>query len=66
MDHIDQRHNEADDALSRLWSLHKMVPPNVFLDVLHNPSIKLPSEEDLAIPDPEGQLEAQVLPGGFW
>ena len=28
----------------------------MFLDVLHNPSVKLPSEEDLAIPDPEAQL----------
>ena len=30
--------------------------PNVFLDVLHNPSVKLPMEEDLAVPDPEAQL----------
>ena len=28
----------------------------MFLDVLHNPFVKLLSEEDLAIPDPEGQL----------
>ena len=26
------------------------------MDVLHNPSIKLPIEEDLAVPDPEAQL----------
>jgi hypothetical protein len=32
----------------------------VFLDVLHNPSVKLPSEEDLAIPDPEAQLVAAL------
>ena len=44
------------DALSRLGSQRKPVPPNVFLDVLHNPSVKLPTEEDLAIPDPEDQL----------
>src|SRR3989337_2835930 len=60
VDHIDRRHNEADDALSWLGSQHKLVPPNVFLDVLHNPSVKLPSEEDLAIPDPEGQLVAAL------
>ena len=32
------------------------MPPNVFLDVLDNPSVKLPTEEDLAVPDPEAQL----------
>ena len=53
VEHLDRRKNEAADALSRLGSHHKPVPPNVFLDVLHNPSVKLPSEEDLAIPDPE-------------
>jgi hypothetical protein len=41
-----------------LGSHRKPVPPNVFLDVLHSPSVKLPSEEDLAIPDPEAQLVA--------
>ena len=53
VDHIDRRKNEAADALSRLGSQRKPVPPNVFLDVLHNPSVKVPTEEDLAIPDPE-------------
>ena len=32
----------------------------MFLDVLRNPSVKLPSEEDLAIPDPEAQLVAAL------
>ena len=32
----------------------------MFLDVLLNPSIKLPTEEDLAIPDPEAQLVAAL------
>ena len=54
--HIDRRKNEAADTLSRLGSQCKLVPPNVFLDVLHNPSVKIPTEEDLAIPDPETQL----------
>ena len=36
------------------------MPPNVFLDILHNPSVKLPTEEDLAIPDPEAQLVAAL------
>ena len=26
------------------------------MDILHNPSVKLPTEEGLAIPDPEAQL----------
>ena len=42
VDHVDRRKNEAADALSRLGSQRKPVPPNVFLDVLHNPSVKLP------------------------
>ena len=32
------------------------MPPSTFLDVLHNPSVKLPTENDLAVPDPEAQL----------
>ena len=50
VDHVDRRKNEAADALSRLGSQRKLVPPNVFLDVLHNPSVKIPGEADLAIP----------------
>ena len=53
VEHINRRKNEAAGALSRLGSQRKPVPPNTFLDVLHNPSVKLPTEEDLAIPDPE-------------
>ena len=53
MEHVDRRKNEAADALSRLRSQRKPVPPNVFLDILNNPSVKLPTEEDLAIPDSE-------------
>ena len=53
VEHIDRRKNEATDALSRLGSQRKPVPPNTFLDILHNPSVKLPTEEDLAIPDPK-------------
>ena len=56
VDHIDRRLNEAADALSRLGSQRKPVPPKVFVDILHNPSISLPSEEELAIPDPESQF----------
>ena len=56
VEHIDRRKNEAADALSRLGSQRKPVPPNTFLDILYNPSLKLPTEEDLAIPNPEAQL----------
>ena len=42
--HIDHSKNEAANTLSRLGSRRKPVPPNVFLDVLHNPSVKIPSE----------------------
>ena len=56
----DRRKNEAADALSRLGSQRKSVPPNTFLDVLYNPSVKLPTEEDLAVPDPESRLVAAL------
>ena len=56
VEHVDRRKNEATDALSWLGSQRKPVPPNVFLDILHNPSVKLPTEEDLVVPDPEAQL----------
>ena len=46
--------------MSRLGSQRKPVPPNTFLDILHNPSVKLPTEEDLAVPDPEAQLVAAL------
>ena len=36
------------------------MPPNTFLDVLHNPSVKVPTEEELAVPDPEAQLVAAL------
>ena len=60
VEHIDRRKNEAADALSRLGSQHKPVPPNTFLDVLHSPSVKSPTKEDLAVPDPEAQLVAAL------
>ena len=60
VEHIDRRKNEAADSLSRLGSQRKPVPPNTFLDILHNPSVKLPTEEDLAVPDPEAQLVATL------
>jgi len=60
VEHIDRRKNKAANALSRLGSQCKPVPPDTFLDVLHNPSVKLPTEEDLAVPDPEAQLVAAL------
>src|SRR3954464_8408449 len=60
VEHIDQRKNEAADSLSRLGSQRKPVPPNTFLDVLHNPYVKLPTQEDIAVPDPEAQLVAAL------
>ena len=52
VDHVHWRKNEAADALRRLGSQRKWVPPNIFLDILHNPSVKLRIEEDLAVPNP--------------
>ena len=60
VEHIDRQKNEAADALSQLGSQRKPVPPNTFLDVLHNPSVKFPTKEDLAVLDPEAQLVAAL------
>ena len=60
VEHIDRREKEASDALSRMGSQRKPVPPNTFLDILHNPSVKLPTEEDLVVPDLEAQLVAAL------
>src|SRR6187401_2535755 len=64
VDHIDRRRNEAVDALSRLGSQRKPVTPNTFLDEFHNPSVQVPSEEDLVVPNSEAQLVAvlHVIP----
>ena len=37
VEHVDRRKNEASDALSRLGSQRKPVPPNFSLDILNNP-----------------------------
>ena len=59
MDHIDRRKNDVADALSRLGSRREPVPPNVFLDELWTPSIKLQDEEELASQEgPDSQLVA--------
>ena len=60
VEHVDRRKNEAADTLSRLGSQRKPVLPNTFLDELHSPSVQIPSEEDLAVPDPEAQLVAAL------
>src|SRR5664279_5678596 len=60
VDHIDRRLNKAANALSHLGSQRKPVPPNVFLDELHNPPVKPPTEEDIAYPDPESALVAAI------
>ena len=43
VEHIDRCKNKVADASSRLGSQRKPVPPNTFLDILHNPSVKLPT-----------------------
>src|SRR3954470_22999309 len=51
---------EEVDALSRLCSQRKPVPPNVFLDVLTKPSEQPPAEQDIVEPDPEPALVAAI------
>jgi ribonuclease HI/transposase InsO family protein len=67
VEHIDRRKNEAADNLSRLGSKREPVPPNVFLAELHHPSVKLPTEEELANPDePDSQLVAALHQTPSW
>ena len=67
VEHIDRRKNEAADALSRIGSRRDPIPPNVFKAELYNPSVKLPTEEELAIPDdPESQLVAALHQTPSW
>ena len=66
VDHIDRRKNEAADALSRLGSRREPVPPNVFLDEIWNPSVKLDAEEDLGYPDRVSELVAHIRERPEW
>src|SRR3954465_4283616 len=60
VDHVDRRQNEVADALSRLGSQRKPVPPNVFLDILTKPYVHPPTEQHIAEPDPEPSLVAAI------
>src|SRR3954467_14081848 len=66
VDHVDRRKNETADALSRLGSQRKPVPPNVFLDVLLHPSVQLPIEQDIVVPDPKMALVAAIHATPSW
>ena len=66
VDNVDHRENEAADALSRLGSQRKPVPPNVFLDVLTKPSVQPRTEQDIAKPDPELALVAAIHATPSW
>src|ERR1041385_7098769 len=66
VDNVDHRQNEAADALPRLGSQRKPVPPNVFLDVLTKPSVQPPTEQDIAEPDPESALVAAIHATPSW
>ena len=63
---MDRRQNKAVDALSRLGSQQKSVPPNVFLDVLTKPSVQPPTEQDIAEPDPEPALVTAIHATPDW
>jgi hypothetical protein len=41
LNHIARRYNEATDELAKITSNRTMVPPDIFLRDLHEPSIDL-------------------------
>ena len=60
---MDRHKNEAADALLRLGSRREPVPPNVFLDELWTPSVKV-MEEAAYTDDPDSELVAvtRIIP----
>ena len=64
VEHIDRRTNEDADVLSRLGSQRRPVPTNVFLEELHSATVKPPTEEEIAHPDPASTIVAalRVIP----
>src|SRR3954468_23445558 len=66
VNHVDCRQNEVADALSRLGSQRKLVPPNVFLDVFTKPYVQSPTDQDIAEPDPEPALVAAIHATPDW
>src|SRR4051794_27114940 len=66
VDYVERKLNEAVDALSRLGSQRKLVPPNVFLDVVTKPSVQIPTEPYIAEPDPEPTLVAAIHATPSW
>src|SRR3954469_7462031 len=66
VDHVDRRQNEAADALSRLGSQRKPVPPNVLLDVLTKPSAQSSTEQYIEEPDLEPALVAAIHASPDW
>src|SRR3954471_6904063 len=66
VDHVDRRQNEEADALSRLGSQRKPVPPNVILDILTKSSVQSPTEQDIAESDPRPALEAAIHATPDW
>jgi hypothetical protein len=50
LNHIDGRKKEASEALSRVGSSRSAVPPGMFLEYRHQPSIKMKTKFELTNP----------------
>jgi hypothetical protein len=57
--HVQREDNMAADTVSKLGSSHKAVPPGVFLEHLHVPSVKM---VDPKIPELASSPVMAVLP----
>ena len=67
LEHVDRRKNEAADELSRIVSLRQKVPTGVFLDHLHSPAVRSPTEDELASPEsPDSALVAAASVRPEW
>ena len=67
MEHIPTKKNDEADELARLGSKQSPAPPGVFLNSIHNPSVKPPTEIELASPpSPEPALVVLALEAPDW
>lgn len=62
--HVHRTDNEAADSLTRICSTYQKIPPGIFLQQLHQPSIKMESEPESSEPESQGSNIAESAQKG--